>query len=1250
MKSTQSIQNVQVKENRLLSVVLDGKASIEHQLNLYVADLASLNPHHDSSKGGTTKTSFGLSLTDVLNGIDYVISTRIKGGQMPHLDAELMARLMEALLQRMGDREGVLLTTRPTQEADVAMRLFGELLVDVAEFREAVGKKSASDLRHSMKLHRRADAGSSSEQRTNAATLALLLSKLFPQFNDPRELVKDDEWDLLAKYAPPGDVVSMPESTREAFPPPQLWFDKTCDRLLSMFKTDIEAGLSSDRVVQLREHYGYNDLPEPPKPLVIKMILTQFLDFMMLILLAAAIITAAIGEGKSSVTLGIVIVLNAVIGFTQEYKANKALEALKSLNVTMATVLRDGVTVKIPSRELVPGDTVILDEGDAIPADLRIAEASQLYLIESILTGESVPVVKSTDAIRVPVRNLPLGDCRGNAFMSTMVARGRGKGIVVRTGLFTEIGKISAALTTNKTEVTPIQRKLAKLGVLLVILAVLLCVLVVIIGVAWRHPAGEMVKIGVALAVSVIPEGLVAVVTVTMALGVHRMAQRNAIVRKLPSVETLGSVTFICSDKTGTLTEGKMGALKLWTTDKQEFTFTHCTSYDTSVGELYASCQSVPKDSSPGNLGNELSSTVKSFKEVLSLGPKISKDPVQVSGYLTSALMVACCCNNASVHLDEGVWKPSGDPTEVAMVTAAGRAGFGKELFVNQFNFSKIGEYPFDSDRKLMSVLYSVPICEKLRVDAETTVVFAKGAPEALLGRCANATGSAVRPTLGQLLKGEHCVQLDPALLESIMLQSASMASEGLRVLAFAYRVLSGPQEAADLLAAERDELVEKDLTFCGLIGLVDPPKKGVREAVESCALAGIKVVMITGDHVNTATAIAQQLSILDPRVRNKSCAMRGSELDMLSEEQLSELNPFPVVFARVSPENKLKIVKALQSHRHLVAMTGDGVNDAPAIKKADVGVAMGIGGTEITKQAADIVLADDNFTTIVEAVKEGRKVFDNIQKFIVYLLSCNMAEIILMLLCAIINVDTPLSSINILWANIIADIPPAMSLGIEPLEPRVMSRKPRNPRAPVLSLPSIVVILGQGLIISLISFAVYLLVRNVPGLDITTPDSTNPLAQQRTLTFITLTTIQLVQSFYSRSVFDSVFSINFFTNKWLLGAFVLSFGLMTLGIYCPGLNDFLEFEPMKKGGWAIVAVCLVIQFVFVEMLKLVSRSWVAKRERDKEAFQLKLETDSAARLAYELKILRKEERSKRVSNFFDISRLWKKDKQKSVD
>ncbi|KAG2219710.1 hypothetical protein INT45_006042 [Circinella minor] len=1256
--------------------VIDGKASIEQQIEVFVHDLFDV------------KENKSISLEEVLEGLRYVMHFRIKGGCQPHFDSGLMKRLCEGLLLNTGHTEGHLLRKHTTTAADMAFFLFGDFLEEVHEFRTIVCEKDVFELRSALKIHYRCQPSSTEEQKKGALAIVKLLTESFPRrqhINDWRDLIKESEQGdmeqlLASSLAKEMDKEKskMPRSTANLvvantpngiynnnneqvvdptthnmkmvmLPPPQaLYFDRPVDKLLKMFShTHPNNGLPSALVPALREQYGINRLPDPPKPSALKMLWTQLTDFMILLLLAAAIIQAGQQEFNSMAVLLIVVVLNTIIGFSQEWKASKTLSALMDLTVPKAQVIRDGEQQIVDSDDLVPGDLAVLDEGDAVPADIRLIEVAQLEVVESILTGESLPVTKKTDAIKAKSRRIPLGDCLGNVFMTTTIAKGRAKGIVVRTGVQTEIGKISTAIqagSKRKTK-TPIQRRLDKLGKYLVLIAIILCVLVTVIGIAWKKNIQQMINVGLSLAVSVIPEGLVAVTTVTMALGVRRMAFKQCVVRTLPAVESLGSVTVICSDKTGTLTEGKMGTAEMWTADNNVYHFTESTSLDPTHGEIIVEpaelrrrmihvrrttapsseeqdnvATTVAKDNYEYNNNNEQQEKQPVDYASLRSRPIDRSDPTMYAPHLKYSLMVAALCNNASVHLDEVTkeWRTIGDPTEVALTVAAQKANAGSRYWIDKQGYTKVFERAFDSERKLMSSAYmqhqhsfsgnsssnnnnGSTIKEGNTDDhyyahttttSSTLLLLCKGAPEELLRKCsAYLPPTSVSTTTPPMSTSDELTKESQSMNETFATQvtdeSSRMASQGLRVLGLALKVVhySNNNNNSSIVdsteMAKHPSMAENDFIFVGLVGLIDPPKQGVKESVEICQQAGIRVMMITGDHVETAVAIASKLGIFKSDVPGMSRAILGRELDLLSEDAIIELDPFPNVFARVSPDNKLTIVKALQQRGELVAMTGDGVNDAPAIKSADVGVAMGQAGTEITKQAADLVLLNDNFTTIVSAVEEGRHVFDNILKFIVYLLSCNGSEIFLMLICTIANIETPFTVMMILWANIIADIPPAMALGVEPREQTLMQRPPRDPRTGVVTLGVWMVILAQSLLMATLALVSYVLALYRFNYDV---------QHAQSMVFTNLTMIQLIHSFLSRSVHLSVIKTGIFSNRWMLFAAAVSFFFLILGVYGPGISSWLGLSFVSWESWIMILVCVSIHICIVEMEKFALR------------------------------------------------------------
>lgn len=669
------------------------------------------------------------------------------------------------------------------------------------------------------------------------------------------------------------------------------------------------------------------------------------------------------------------------------------------------------------------------------------------------------------------------------------------------------------------------------------------------------------------------------------------MAKDHAIVRKASAVETIGSVTVICSDKTGTLTEGKMGAQQIFTSDNYQYRISHSTCLDPLIGNLeIVACEPLDLKSTatipPQNAPNSMSKSIN-----------------DMAGPLAASLMVCSLCNNSSVNFDEEskVWKPVGDATEVALTLASRKSGFDKDMLGALLGLRKMGEFAFDSDRKLMSTVY-ISNGEGIEsgLSKDSCFVLCKGAPESVLHGCTSyLLASDQSITTVEYIERCPSAPLDTEFVNYISGKSTMLASSGLRVLALAYRRID-LETAKVIVQGEKPGLAEKDLVFAGLIGLIDPPKEGVKESIRVCKEAGIRVIMITGDHIDTANAIAKQLGILDPSNPQECRSMKGYEIDLLSEEYLAEQTPFPVVFARVSPDNKLKIVKALQRKGHSVIMTGDGVNDAPAIKQADVGVAMGKAGTEITKQAADIVLADDNFSTIVSAIKEGRKVYDNIVKFIVYLLSCNAAEVWVFLIAVSANLGLPFSSLQILVANIFADIPPAMALGLERPEFDIMTRAPRVPQQGIMTWVNITMIIAQSLIMTAITITVFVLsVKTGFG------GATSVVAQQ-SLTFTVLTSMQIVHSFQAKSVTGSILRVDPLDNSWLIFSFVLAFGALILVVEVPGLNSVFDLTSLGGIGWLIVFVCDALVVVLVEVVKLCVRFVFEGKPRPENVGQLR--------------------------------------------
>eukprot|EP01094_Clydonella_sp_ATCC50884_P014542 TRINITY_DN249_c0_g1_i3.p1 TRINITY_DN249_c0_g1~~TRINITY_DN249_c0_g1_i3.p1 ORF type:complete len:1007 (+),score=278.71 TRINITY_DN249_c0_g1_i3:163-3183(+) len=902
---------------------------------------------------------------------------RIDNQMAVHISKENATRLCRVLMLRASDKTENKLRPQMTQTAKMSLELLFGFAREVDEVQDVLEPFGATELGNRLKLERHL-MEDDPDHVLMTTDFITFLSTNYPKFKDWKAFVGPSVHDIVLQNRDSLPKRSFDQSaprlsSASHMPPEGNYYDTEIDQLVNVFHTNLGSGLDSIDAATRQNTYGKNSLPVPDPPGILRMIWNQLADFLVLILLLAAVLSAALGDFIAAAALALVVFINVLIGFTQEYKAERALAALNSLDVPQAKVYRDGGNlVELNSAELVPGDIVELQSGGLVPADLRIFEAVDLQIKESILTGESDAIEKITEAIPRP--NLGIGDRKNMAFMSTEVEKGRGKGIVVSTGKNTEVGKISKDLLSAGSKVTALQRKISRLGKILVLIAVVLCAIIFGIGVArGRVPILEMVKVAISLAVSVIPEGLVAVVTITFAFGVKRMLNQNAIVRRLPAVETLGSVTTICSDKTGTLTEGKMCCQDAYA-DGEEYSFSG-TGVSPEGEVLNSSEQPLMKDCLPRGLER--------------------------------LITVAVMCNTSGIRngdkaKGEPEWVGVGNPTEVAMVCAGLKAGVSKEQKEAE-GWKCIRESPFDSGRKRMSVVY--------RDDSGRVLVLCKGAPERLVKQC---TG--IFDDNG----GDETQPFTEDMFQRIENRASDMAKKGLRVLGLGFRELNLSEE--EIMELDTEEL-ECNLTLVGLMGLIDPPREPVKRAVEQCNEAGIHVIMITGDHPTTAKTIAQKLGILTEEY--EGAVMKGPEVDALTDEQIIALPNFPCVFARVSPQNKLAIVTALQKRGEIVAMTGDGVNDAPAIKHSDMGIAMGITGTDLTKQSAEMILMDDNFSTIILAIKEGRRTYDNIIKFVMYLLSANSAEIFVMMMSVAIGLPIPFTAVMILWANLFADIPP---------------------------------------------------------------------------------------------------------------------------------------------------------------------------------------------------------------------------------
>jgi len=907
------------------------------------------------------------------------------------------------------------------------------------------------------------------------------------------------------------------------------WYTLSPQSVAEGFKTSLDHGLSSQAAQQRLEEYGYNELQEQPRPGFWSMLLDQFNNFVVLILIVASVISLVLGDYLEAGAILTIVILNAILGVVQESKAEQALAALQKMTAPEADVIRDGHRLAIPSREVVPGDVVILETGNYIPADVRLVESFNLRIEEASLTGESVPVNKKAETMLEG--EIPIGDRHNSAFMSTTVTYGRGRGIVTETGMQTEIGKIAELLQSFEAEPTPLQVKLDKLGRTLGIAALSVCGLVFVLGVI-RNPAGtpitetflDMFIVAVSLAIAAVPEGLPAVVTIVLALGMQRMIKRNALLRKLPAVETLGSATAICSDKTGTLTQNEMTAVRMWA-DGQLVSIS---------GEGYRPQGEFSIEGQP-------------------------VDPAQHQ-VAALALRAGTLCNDAVLECRKEStneeWRMVGDPTEGALVVAAAKAGLWQtELTQTQ---PRVAEVPFESDRKRMTTIHQVSDKE---FDAPY-VAFVKGAPEILLENCT------------RVLRDGQVHPLEAGDREQILSVNASLASDALRVLATAYR----PMDEAP--SEPKAEEVERDLVFLGMIGMIDPARPEVKPAIAEARVAGIKTVMITGDYPDTAVAIAKELDLLQSDDRT----LTGAQLNELDDEQFNPIVESIDVYARVSPQHKVRIVEALQSRGHMVAMTGDGVNDAPALKRASIGVAMGITGTDVSKEASDMVLTDDNYASIVAAVEEGRIIYANIRKFVFYLLSCNVAEILIIFLAMLANLPLPLTAIQLLVLNLITDGAPALALGMEKGDPDVMNVPPRPVSEPVINREMQVGILVQSIIIT-----AAVLIAFVAGLKWFGNTGEGLLIAQ-TMAFGTLSISELIRAYTSRSERYSLLQTGIFSNKWMQYAVLSSLAILLAIIYVPVLQPIFNTVALGWREWSLMLPLLFAPAIAAEITKIFLR------------------------------------------------------------
>lgn len=868
------------------------------------------------------------------------------------------------------------------------------------------------------------------------------------------------------------------------------WYQVSRNDIVKQLNTSETHGLSHQEAEKRRKKIGENVLAEEKKPSRIFIFLKQFEDFMVLVLLAATLISGLIGEYVDAITIMAIVLLNAVLGYFQEQKAEKSLEKLKELSAPMAKVLREGEWTQIPSKDLVPGDIVKLETGDRVSADIRLIKTSSLEIEESMLTGESHPAEKMSKELKD--YDLELGDQHNMAFSGTLVTRGNGFGVVVGTGMSTAMGKIASMLSTAKRKPTPLERKLEELGKVLIAAALVLTALVVILGVYQGHSVYNMFLAGVSLAVAAIPEGLPAIVTVALSLGVQRMIKRRAVVRKLSAVETLGCASVVCSDKTGTLTKNEM-----------------------TVQQIY-----LPEQGLVSVSGKGYSPAGYFYQQ------KQKKSSSEIMG-LEKLLIYGMLCNHASIREKDGKYMVEGDPTEGALVVAAQKAGIERQ----QLNaFKVIHEIPFDSARKRMTVVIE---------DANhKRYVITKGAPEVLLNR-----------TNWLYACGEKKV-MTPTRKKELESQMDGMANQALRTLALCYKPIDHHQSLKEV------EL-EKNMIFLGLFGMMDPPREDVKESIEACREAGVKTVMITGDHARTARAIADQLNIL-PENGN---VLSGYDLSMMTADELSEIIDDVYVFARVSPEHKLQIVEAFQRKGHVVAMTGDGVNDAPAIKASDIGVSMGITGTDVTKEASSLILMDDHFATIKAAIEEGRNIYENIRKFIRYLLASNVGEILVMFFAMLLALPLPLVPVQILWVNLVTDGLPALALGLDQPEKNVMKRPPRHPNESIFARGLAFKIITRGFMIGLVTLIAFMFAYR---------QNPEHLEYAQTVAFVTLVLAQLIHVFDCRSD-QSVFARNPFGNMYLVGAVISSLLLMLVVVYYPPLQPIFHTVSLPLREWLMI-------------------------------------------------------------------------------
>lgn len=850
-----------------------------------------------------------------------------------------------------------------------------------------------------------------------------------------------------------------------------MWYTKSVEEVARDLRTNLKVGLKEKDIAERKKQFGKNRIREDKKETLLVKFIKQFNDFMIIILIIAAIVSAIVsymegtGDYFDSIIIIAIVVFNGLMGLIQETKAEKSIEALKKLSSPVAKVRRNGVIQTINGEDVLPGDIVILEAGNYVPADMRLINTVNLKIEEASLTGETEPVLKDAERI-ISNKKVPLGDMCNMAFGSTIVVNGHAEGIVVSTGMSTEVGKIADMIITNESPTTPIQKKLEEVGKVLGIACLAICAVIFVIGIIKNIPITEMFMTSVGLAVAAIPEGLPAIVTIILSIAVTKMAKKNAIIRKLPAVETLGSSKVICSDKTGTLTENNMKV-------------------------------------------------------------------VEVVGNRNKVLEYGSICANCEIAGN----KVEGEPTEVAIVKSA-----LEEKLIS--NYNREYEIPFDSTRKLMSVI--------IKLDNGKYRIITKGAPEVLLDRCTYYE------------EKDFKKNLDINYLNKIKNQNEKMAERALRVLGVAYL------DIETLPGSINSNTIENNLVFIGFIGMIDPPRKGVKESVKACRRAGIKTVMITGDHIITAKAIAKDLGIL----QGNELAITGNELDKITDKELVKSIMDYSVFARVSPEHKVRIVKAFQSTGAVVAMTGDGVNDAPALKKADIGIAMGKKGTDVAKNASDMILNDDNFVTIVEAVKQGRNIFDNIKKAIHFLIATNIGEIVTIFIGLLLGMKSPLLAIQLLWVNLVTDSLPAIALGLEPPEKDIMERPPRDAKKSIFADGLFGKIIVEGFMIGLLTIIAFTIGNKYYGLEV-----------GRTMAFISLGMLELIHCFNIKSE-ESIFKTGILENKYLIGAFLLGTVLQVGIVFIPGIASIFKLTMLNSTQWTITLIISILPIIVMELQK----------------------------------------------------------------